>query len=541
MLPKSFRPQLEALEDRLVPSANPQQTYMLELMNQMRANPTAALTTLFNSNDQALNNDISYFKIDKQALAQAFSALKPAAPLAWNDQLLSSAFGHSELMLQDNQQAHVLPGEADIGTRIARTGYQASTWAENIYAYAKDVFEAFGAFAIDWGNPAHGHRDNIMNSTLREVGIGIVNSVPGKSVGPLLITQDFGAQFNEQPYLLGVVSNDSSNDSGVSTQGQGMAGVNITVTGSAGTYHQTTNASGWYQLQLPAGTYTVTASGGALGAARTKTVTIGNANVELDFSPKDAMAPTGPTGPTAPTSGTKTTVAVYDLSNGNWFLNNGDAGNPNPIRFNFGFGGTQPVAGNWQGDGVSRVGVYQASTGRWYLGHHTAAGDSAPTTFQFGFAGTLPVAGDWLGDGVDRVGIYNPATGVWYLDRNIGAGDSHPITFQFGFAGTLPVVGNFFGDGRIHVGVYQPSTGMWYIDRNINAGDSHPVTFQFGFAGTMPVAGDWLGDGHVRVGIYNPATGVWYLDHNVNRGDASPITFQYGYRGTAPVAGVWQK
>ena len=184
---------------------------------------------------------------------------------------------------------------------------------ENIYAYAHSVFEAEAAFAIDWGNnpptgiqtPA-GHRNNLMAVDLREVGIGLVNAPSGSPMGPLLVTQDFGNRSDiGNPFLLGSVFSDTNQD-GFYEPGKGLAGVTLTITGSAGTFQATTSAAGGYQLQVPAGTYQVTARGGGLTAPVTQSVTVGADNVQADFIIPQLKAPTF-TGPSA--SSTNTTPA----------------------------------------------------------------------------------------------------------------------------------------------------------------------------------------------------------------------------------------
>src|SRR5262249_54128470 len=135
-------------------------------------------------------------------------------------------------------------------------------------------------------------------------------------------------------------------------------------------------------------------------------------------------------------------------------------------------------------------GVYDPSTGTWYLRGSTSGGP-ADSVFQFGFAGTQAVTGDWDGNGSTTVGLWYPNTGT--------GPTANPITFKFGFPGATAVTGDFFVDGKTHVGIYY--NGTWYLDRNVNAGDSTPVTFQFGFAGAIPVTGKFFGDGKTHVGV----------------------------------------
>src|SRR5262249_31749868 len=161
------------------------------------------------------------------------------------------------------QQSHQLPGEADLFARITNAGYAAGPVGENIYAYASETFDAHAAFAIDWGNgpggmeTPPGHRQNIMATDFREAGFGSLDEGgPGKSTGPLLVTEDFGALMNPgNPYLVGAVfAGTAYSLSGEGTPqmtSNGMANVTITVVSTANpsvNFTTTTTAAGGYQL-----------------------------------------------------------------------------------------------------------------------------------------------------------------------------------------------------------------------------------------------------------------------------------------------------
>jgi hypothetical protein len=324
---------VEALEDRRTPSAGVREQFLLELVNRVRENPAAELPLLLNSTDPGVQLALSYFKVNKQVLAQQWSTLKPAPPLAWSDALASGALAHSQKMLQFDQQAHQLPGEADSGTRIASEVPGWSNSGENIFAYATSIFDGYASWAIDWNatptgiaNPP-GHRNNLMNPNFQQMGIGVVDGPgtgDGTHVGPLAITGDFVSQFSYTPYLLGVVFKDPSgyylsgvNSNYMLSQGEGLAGVTLTIKGPGGTFTTTTSAAGGYQIQVPPGDYSVTASGGAFGPAQTRWFTMGSQNVHLDFvsvaSPTLTAAPSL-TGPAAAKTGTPVTISWTPVS-----------------------------------------------------------------------------------------------------------------------------------------------------------------------------------------------------------------------------------
>ncbi len=122
--------------------------------------------------------------------------------------------------------------------------------------------------------------------------------------------------------------------------------------------------------------------------------------------------------------------------------------------------------------------------------------------FYYGGDSDIPVAGDWNGDGVDTIGIFQG--GTWTLDDN-GDGKWLPgeTLVQFGQPGDIPVVGDFDGDGVDDIGVFRD--GKWIIDANGDrAFNEHDRVFELGGAGDYPVVGDWDGDGTDDPGIYRP-------------------------------------
>ncbi|HWB14452.1 MAG TPA: DUF4214 domain-containing protein [Pirellulales bacterium] len=306
-------------------SAGVREEYLLELINQMRTDPADELPLLLNSTDPNVIDALNYFQVDTTLLAQQWATLSPVPPLAYNDNLATSALNHSELMNQLDQQSHQLPGEADLLPRVTNAGYPASSVGENIYAYVSDVFEAHAAFAIDWGNgpggmqSPPGHRDNIMASDFRDVGLGIVDGGgPGKTTGPVQVTEDFGSQTNPgNPYLVGAVfmgiAYSLSGEGTGQVTSNGMANVTVTAVSTANssvTFTTTTTAAGGYQLQLPAGTYAVTFSGGGLAANVVKTVSLGADNALLNVgSSSETPLPTSSVTPLPTTSPVSFTVS----------------------------------------------------------------------------------------------------------------------------------------------------------------------------------------------------------------------------------------
>src|ERR1035441_1926960 len=163
------------------------------------------------------------------------------------------------------------------------------------------------------------------------------------------------------------------------------------------------------------------------------------------------------------------------------------------------------------------------------------------TVHVFGRAGDQPVAGDWTGSGVTRIGVFRD--GVWYLDVNnngkwdgLEGGDA---LYYFGLRGDRPVSGDWNGDGTTKVGVYRE--GQWVLDytgqHKFDPRPSNIRKFHFGLKTDIPVVVNW--GGGKKIGVYRG--GLWILDRNGNnRYDADDVVFKNGRPGDIPLTGQWK-
>jgi hypothetical protein len=286
---------------------------MLEFVNRMRTNPQGHLTgDLFSSLSPLVARDpdaqiaIDFFRDPSSAVLQSeWSLLQPVAPLAWSESLVKSAIAHSDQMIAYDQQSHQLPGEPALGTRVSNARYGSySAVGENVFAFAKGVFHAHSAFAIDWAVSSRGHRLNIMNPEFRDFGAGIVaENSSATSVGPWVVTQNFASRCGfRESRVVGVVYHDQNSNNRYDA-GEGVGGASVTIIGQGGDSFTTqTMSAGGYQLTVPAGTYTVRITGGGLTSPRERAnVLVGSENVKVDFS-GDAPPPvSGISSPSQPT------------------------------------------------------------------------------------------------------------------------------------------------------------------------------------------------------------------------------------------------
>ncbi len=208
----------------------------------------------------------------------------------------------------------------------------------------------------------------------------------------------------------------------------------------------------------------------------------------------------------------------------------------------YGMAGDHAVTGDWDGVGIVRLGAFR--NGMWYLdyngdGQWSGCGTTADTDrcYTYGMLGDIPVVGDWNGNGVSKIGVFR--NGMWYLDYSgtyaatgtwAGCGAPTDPTkaacIAFGTAGDIPVAGNWNGsaDGESKIGVFR--NGMWYLDYSgtyaltgtwagcgAPADPTKAACIAFGTVGDIPVVGDWNGsaDGESKIGVFR--NGTWYLDY----------------------------
>ncbi len=280
------------LEDRIMLTVSAHEQLFLELINRARANPTAEATRL--------GIDLN------EGLAAGIIATGARQPLAINDALQTAIQGHLQDMINNDFFSHTGSNGSIPTTRIVAAGYlnriisgeniayRATTGTPNVESM---VIQEHTDLFVDAGITGRGHRKNILETTFKEVGSGVRTGVytsGGTNYNAVFTGNDFAARAGNS-FLTGVVITDSVTANNFYNIGEGLAGVNIAVSNSLGPVASTiSNGGGGYQLQLPAGTYSVTFSGTGISVPVTKSFTIGTLNVKVDANTR-TDTPTPPT------------------------------------------------------------------------------------------------------------------------------------------------------------------------------------------------------------------------------------------------------
>ncbi len=210
-----------------------------------------------------------------------------------------------------------------------------------------------------------------------------------------------------------------------------------------------------------------------------------------------------------------------------------------------------PFLGDWDGDGIDSIALYDPQISVFFLKNANSgnATGGADKTFTYGIPGVsiVPIIGDWNGDGVDTVGVFDSERGVFYLRNTNSYGDADMI---FSIMPTdhimQPVVGDWNGNGDDTVGLYDPNDSTFYLkDKNFFGVGKINLKFKVNVTGAqgklIAISGDWNGDGRSHVGLFDSATGTFYL--KLTNTDGAPevqFTIQTGKTNLQPIVGHWK-
>lgn len=258
---------------------------ILEMINRARLDPAGEAARL----GIALNEGLRAGTISATA----------KQPLAMNDQLVTSARGHSQHMINVDKFAHDGIGDGTIGSRMEAAGYGftgAWTRGENIGFNGTTAAVPAKEFAIkdandlfvDAGYAGRGHRLNILDADYSEIGIGYqtgVYTMNRVNYNAGMLTQDF-AKSGTDIFITGVAITDTNNNNFYDI-GEGRANITVSVAGSAGALgRDITSVAGGYSTGIvaSAGAIDVTFSGGGLAHSVTARVNGGTSNIKIDLA-----------------------------------------------------------------------------------------------------------------------------------------------------------------------------------------------------------------------------------------------------------------
>lgn len=369
-------------------------------------------------------------------LVNAERAKVGAQPLAFDSNLNTASEIHSSWMISTDTFSHTGSGGSNPGARMTAAGYTftgAWSWGENIaWASTRAPAGLQDEVLLLHTNlmNSSGHRANILNDGFREIGIGFEVGQYGSYEGAF-VTQNF-ASTGTTAFLTGVTFDDRDGDK-LYDPGEGLGSLTVSArNNSSGAIKTTTTApAGGYDLELAAGSYTVTFSGSGF-ATTTQQASIGSKNVKLDLV--DPVASGGTTTPPVTTTPTTTEPTLTGTSGANSLT--GSAGNDHIV----GLGGRDVLVGLGGNDklyGKEGADILTGGSGRDIFVFDTAINSGVDTITDFSSrddtiylenafftglaAGRLASSAFYIGaeahDSSDRV-IYDKASGALYFDAD---------------------------------------------------------------------------------------------------------------------------
>ena len=205
-------------------------------------------------------------------------------------------------------------------------------------------------------------------------------------------------------------------------------------------------------------------------------------------------------------------VGLYNTTTHQFSLRNENSSGRADLAFqNPGLQATgMPVIGDWNGDGRDTVGLYESACRSFVLANENSASSNlsvvnlslAPATNN-----AIPLAGDWNGDGLDTVALYDPTQYKFYLQTPQGTATA--MAWKDAPSGSLiandfvPLAGDFTGSGHDSIALLQRSTGRIYVG-TVEAKPQYKILNSSlpSDATSTPLVGNWNGAGTSETGVF---------------------------------------
>ena len=226
-------------------------------------------------------------------------------------------------------------------------------------------------------------------------------------------------------------------------------------------------------------------------------------------------------------------VTVYNASTGVWSTLTSSSGFTAATNRSWGGSDYLPVPGDYDGDGKGDLAVFDATTATWYV-LRSASNFTTSYVFQAGGPVVTPVQGDYDGDGRTDMIVYDPSTGLWY-GRTSSSNFTATLSVSWGGTGYAPAPGDYDGDGKADLMVYQAVPGKWLA---LESSSNYTTSLVVDFGGPTYLAtpADFDADGITDICVYQPSAGVWAMWKS-STGNVFGFTIGYGGSGYTAVPG----
>ncbi|MEZ6078021.1 MAG: VCBS repeat-containing protein [Pirellulaceae bacterium] len=243
-----------------------------------------------------------------------------------------------------------------------------------------------------------------------------------------------------------------------------------------------------------------------------------------------------------------TKVSVKDLAripvlglfrDGTWLLDTNHDGHPDE-SIEFGNPADQPLAGDFDGDGIAELAVVRRNPdGKFdlHIRFLSDAGEQFRVRELKVSTGQI-VVGDYDGDErCDVAWVSHPSGAAllnWQIDINGDAQWDEDVSY--GFPTDIPVMGDWNGDGRADVGTLRRSPGInaWLLNGIGLHGSYREI--RYGLPHDLPIVADWNGDNRTDIGVYRSTQGIGTFLLDLDFDPASERFVHFGLPNDIPIA-----
>jgi len=203
-----------------------------------------------------------------------------------------------------------------------------------------------------------------------------------------------------------------------------------------------------------------------------------------------------------------------------------------------------PITGYWTENSEAGVGFYFPARGLFQLKNNIfQQGCESDLLFIFGpdTEQWQPIAGDWDADGIATIGLYDKENAKFLLQNEHKGAELGELEFHFGPRNYswIPVAGDWNGDGRTTVGLYDAEEGIAMLQNAHEGGEQPDIRFVIADSQShwQPIVGEW-GDGGVdSLAFWDAETEQFHLRYsNENGAIDQVIQMASGEKNVVPIS-----
>ncbi len=155
-------------------------------------------------------------------------------------------------------------------------------------------------------------------------------------------------------------------------------------------------------------------------------------------------------------------LAVFRPNHGRWVIKKSSDGSFIQVYW---AGSHAPLVGDIDGDGKADMGFYRQDWSRFcFLKSTNNYAHSSPSDYLDKYLGSgvqFVVLGDYDGDGITDLGVYRSSDGRWAVRKSSANFDDFIAGYMGGGDEKVPAPGDYNKDGKADFCTFTPSTGRW--------------------------------------------------------------------------------